>query len=70
MSHVSIRFGSRLRQLRREKQLTQLQLAEMLGVDRSYLSDVERGTKGMTLPYLKKVADGFQLTLAELLDGI
>ncbi len=70
MSHVSIRFGSRLRQLRRERQLTQLQLAEMLGVDRSYLSDVERGRTGMTLPYLKKVADGFQLTLSELLDGI
>ncbi len=70
VSHVSTRFGSRLRQLRRERQLTQAQFADRVGMDRSYLSDVERGTKSMTLSYLKRVAEGFQLTVAELLDGI
>ena len=70
MSHVSARFGSRLRQLRRERRLTQVQLASMLGVNRGYLSEMECGKKSMTLLYLKKIADGFQLTLAELLDGI
>ncbi len=70
MSHVSTRFGSRLRVLRREQHWTQRQLADVLGMDRSFISDLERGRKSVTLYYLKTIADGFHLTVAELLDGI
>ena len=40
---VSARFGARLRQLRRERNLTQLRMAIYFGIDRSFISDVERG---------------------------
>ena len=40
---VSSRFGVRLRQLRKERNLTQLQMAEDFGIDRTFISDVERG---------------------------
>ena len=69
MSNVSVRFGYRLRSLRRDRKLTQVQLADYLGIDRSFISDVERGKKSMTLGYLATVADGFHLTVTQLLDG-
>ncbi len=70
MYGITIRFGLRLRALRLSRGLTQLQLAHQLGMDRSFMSDVERGKKAITLTYLAKIADGMDLTVGELLDGV
>jgi DNA-binding XRE family transcriptional regulator len=64
---VSSRFGLRLRQLRRERNLTQLDMAITFGIDRSFISDVERGRKSMSLPMLEIVALGLQVSLSDLL---
>lgn len=67
---VSSRFGLRLRQLRRDHNMTQLRMAVEFGIDRTYISDVERGRKAISLPMLEVLALGFQLSLSELLRGI
>lgn len=63
---ITVTFGKRLRTLRTEHGYTQTQLADYLGIDRSFISDVERGKKNMSLTYLETVAQGFKLTLSEL----
>jgi transcriptional regulator with XRE-family HTH domain len=45
-------------------------MAEMLGVDRSYLSEIENGKKDPSLRVLKTIADGFKMTLSRLLQGM
>ncbi len=70
MSPISARFGLRLRSLRISRGYTQVQLADFLGIDRSYLSDLERGRKSLTLSYLETVAQGFRMSLSELLTDI
>lgn len=67
---VSSRFGARLRQLRRDHNLTQLRMATEFGIDRTFISDVERGRKSISLPMLEVLALGFQLSLSELLRDI
>ena len=67
---VSSRFGVRLRQLRRDRNLTQLRMAVDFGIDRTFISDVERGRKSISLPMLEVLALGFQLSLSELLRDI
>lgn len=67
---VSSRFGVRLRELRRDRQLTQLRMAVEFGIDRTFISDVERGRKSISLPMLEVLALGFQLSLSELLRDI
>jgi transcriptional regulator with XRE-family HTH domain len=42
----------------------------MLGIDRSYLSEIETGRKDPGLRILKAIADGFGLSLSQLLKGI
>lgn len=42
-------------------------MAVMLGIDRSYISEVERGKKGISLATLEIIAIGFRLHLSELL---
>lgn len=66
---IRVRLGNRVRDLRKKRGLTQVELAEMLGVDRSYLSEIETGKKDPSLRVLKTIADGFKLSLAQLLRG-
>jgi len=66
---IRVRLGNRVRDLRQKRGLTQVELAEMLGVDRSYLSEIETGKKDPSLRVLKTIADGFKLSLAQLLRG-
>lgn len=67
---IRVRLGTRVRTLRRKLGWTQVEMAEMLGVDRSYLSEIENGKKDPSLRVLKTIADGFKMTLSRLLQGM
>ena len=67
---VSSRFGVRLKQLRRERNLTQLRMATDFGIDRTFISDVERGRKSISLPMLEVIALGLKISLSDLLRDI
>jgi transcriptional regulator with XRE-family HTH domain len=65
-----MRLGNRVRALRRERGWKQVELAELLGLDRSYLSEIETGKKDPSLRVLKTIADGFNLSLSRFLRGL
>lgn len=67
---ISSRFGARLRELRRSRNMTQLEMAIAFGIDRSYISDVERGRKAISLPTLEVIALGMDVSLSALLKDI
>ncbi len=63
-------FGDRLRQVRRKRKITQEELAHRVGMDVSYLSEVENGRKEPCLRKMKEIAQGLGVTLAELTRGL
>jgi transcriptional regulator with XRE-family HTH domain len=67
---IRARFGNRLRTLRKKKGWTQVVMAETLGIDRSYVSDMETGKKNVCLPTLDIIAQGFGMTISQLLSKI
>lgn len=67
---VTVRFGRRLRALRVKRGWTQVEMAERLGIDRSYISDMERGKKNICLPTLEVLAQGFEVTMSKLISGL
>jgi DNA-binding XRE family transcriptional regulator len=67
---VTTRFGSRLRQLRRDRNLTQMQMAHRFGIDRSYISEVERGHKSVSLVTLELIALGFRMSMSDIMNNI
>jgi transcriptional regulator with XRE-family HTH domain len=67
---VRKRFGARLRKLRVERGWTQEEFAERLGIDRSYIGQVERGTRNISLVNLELIADGFGMTLSGLFSRV
>ena len=55
--------GQRVRQLRRERGLTQAQMAERLGVSTSYLNLIERNQRPVTVQFLLKLGQVFDIDL-------
>jgi transcriptional regulator with XRE-family HTH domain len=68
--NITVRFGLRLRKLRKQKGWTQVQMADALGVDRSYISDMERGKKNVCLPTIEVIALGFEISISKLLSRL
>jgi transcriptional regulator with XRE-family HTH domain len=60
------RLGERVRELRRGRGLTLEELAEHSGVSRAMISKLERGEKNPTLVVAAKLAEGFGVTLSQL----
>ena len=63
-------FGSRLRMLRQERDWTQAEMAHRLGLDRSYVGEIEQGKRNPCLLNLRVIADGLKISLAELFSGL
>jgi len=60
-------IGERLRALRHERRLTQVELAEILGMHQASLSQIERGTRGLTLQQTVKLARALRVSPDRLL---
>ena len=63
------KIGTFLKELRKEKELTQEQLAETLSVSRRTVSRWETGSNLPDLDLLVEMADLYQVDLRELLNG-
>lgn len=60
-------LGKRIRQIRKEKNMTLQQVSEKTGISRSNLSEVETGEHGCTSDTLSKLAKCFEVSTDYLL---
>ena len=60
------RLGDRIRKLRKARGWTQVEMAEKIGLDRSFLADIERGKRNVSILNLELIAHGFEITLSQL----
>lgn len=62
------RFGLNVVYYRKMKRLTQLQLAELLDIDRSHISSIELGNVGVSMDLIFKMCEVFGIKPKELFD--
>ena len=67
MSELTIQFGQLVRKYRKEKNMSQEQLALLCNMDRSYLGRIERGEVNPTLEKLYELAKSLDVNVKELL---
>ena len=60
------RFGFAVKTRREEMRLTQEELAERAKIHRTYLSDVERGTRNLSLLNIERLASALAMPISEL----
>ncbi len=63
-------FGEKLRQLRNDKDLTQPELAEAMGIEQSYLSKLENDKSLPSNDVLNRILDVFGLEIGDLVDDL
>jgi transcriptional regulator with XRE-family HTH domain len=68
VSTLRRQFGRRLRQLRKERRLTQERLAELANLSKDQISFLERGKSGTTLDTLGILAEALNVPLKDLVD--
>ena len=59
-------LGKRIQRLRKKTSLTQEQLAEKIGISRSYMGYIEQGRYSASLEVLEKVAKALKVKMNEL----
>lgn len=67
---IQLQLGARVRALRDERGLTQIDLALVSGMDRSQLAAIETGRRNVTLANLARLARALGVTLSQLFDGV
>lgn len=63
-----VEFGLKVKKLRKERNLKQIELAKGLGVSQSTITDIERGRRNVTMNMLKNIASFFDISVDELLE--
>lgn len=63
-------LGKRIVFLRKQKGISQLDLALIAEINKNYLSDMERGRRNPTLMILNRIAIALEITMSDLLQGV
>ncbi|WP_062058948.1 helix-turn-helix domain-containing protein [Cellvibrio sp. OA-2007] len=65
-----VAFGKAVRELRKERGLSQEAFADLAGIDRSYMGHIERGEKNVTLTKIYQLSDALGITVVDLFSRI
>ncbi len=63
-------FGQRVREFREERGWSQEQMEQHSGLHWTYIGQVERGERNLTLLSIQKIAKGFKVEIVELFKGL
>jgi len=69
-SEILIKFGKKVRELRKTKGLSQEELAYKADLHRTYIGMIERAEKNITLENIKKLANAFDVQLKVLFENL
>ncbi|EIW8510277.1 helix-turn-helix domain-containing protein [Enterobacter cloacae] len=65
-SSIQAHFGAHLKKLRLQSGLSQEAFADKCGLDRTYVSGIERGVRNPTLEVISVLAKGLEIEMSEL----
>jgi len=67
MRYTTKNIGTRIKKCRKERNMTQEQLAEKLDISQNYLGQIENGKRGVNISNLTKIANELDITFDYLM---
>jgi len=67
---ILLNFGSRVRELRKAKGLSQEAFASLCGLDRTYISGIERGVRNVSLANINVLSKALGISISELMQEL
>ncbi|GAA3751210.1 helix-turn-helix domain-containing protein [Terriglobus aquaticus] len=68
--NILTEFGIRLRDLRRERKLSDVDLAWSIGITRAHLQDIEEGKEEIDLEMLWDISGALGISMATAMEGL
>lgn len=68
-TNVQQKLGKKVRQLRKDAGLSQEKLGELTGLDRTYISGIERGIRNPSLRNIEKIAKALKAKVSTITQG-
>lgn len=65
-NEIRIKFGITLRRLRKKQGVSQEAFADKCDLHRTYISDIERGERNVSLENIQKIANVLNISISEL----
>lgn len=65
---IKEKVGQRIKYLRLSRGLSQEEFAFRCGIDRTYITSLERGKRNISIVNLDKIAKGLEISLKEFFD--
>ncbi len=65
---IKTKVGNRIRELRKELNLSQEALALKAEVDRTYMTDVENGRRNISIEILEKIISALEVSVKDFFD--
>lgn len=69
-SEILSRYGQVIRSIRLEKNISQETLADLSGLHRTYMSDVELGKRNVSLENIDRIANALNISISEIFKRI
>lgn len=69
-NYIKLKFGENVKRERTSKNLSQEKFAELVGLHRTYITEVERGLRNVSLINIVKIANGLEIPISELFQKI
>jgi len=63
---IRISVGNKIKELRKERNLSQEDLALLSGLDRTYINSVENGRRNISIISLEKIANGLGVKIKNI----
>lgn len=67
-NEIKVLFGQHVKKLRQQAGMSQETFADKCGLDRTYVSGIERGIRNPTLEVIEVIARGLEIELTHLFD--
>ena len=67
---IRVRFGNAIRKCRNELHISQEEFAERAGLHRTYISNLERGRRNVSLENIEKLARALNLSISDLMKRV
>lgn len=67
---IRAKLGSRIRELRKAKGLSQEKFSFQCNLDRTYIASIELGKRNISVINIEKIAKALGITISELFKGL
>lgn len=68
-TNIQQKLGKKVREIRKQSGLSQEKLGELTGLDRTYISGIERGVRNPSLRNIEKMAKALKVKVSDITSG-